>query len=510
MLVSIYRIVFLMLFIKYIYAAETEATQENTTKNPFYQKPEDYCLHIQSDYIKTRKNGHRTILAYDEFLILKKFNAQFCENNKITQNKIFKLQEKALNRSLKQFSDILNDIIEKIEVFSILDHDINATLSAFMTSSINFSAMMSKIINLIEELSELICWLENEVKSESDKFFFYLQAKFKTLKNMLFSLLIRHNSFYVNNKNNLRIVAKNEKIVVCWLFFTINKNEMLDNIDSYVDLKKNGYNIVFDSIDESLFYFDNKHSKIHVTKKNIIIGDIGKYKLNIKLKLKLKNHKNIVEYTGHLAFIGFLQFINEFLNYCNEIQKQILILSQIDPDFIYENEIFYLFDIESTDEKYNYYLCSTFSYQLEKLFFLNLLTISGSLSKSIRYASSNKNTMKLNVMKAIKKIFMIFEVDMKETFSEKYNLALVAFYKCNTVKIRLIKDLLEYLKKKLFEANKIKYTYKNIKIAILEHNTLKETINIFTRLNFSIISEEISNKIYAFIEIENKKIGNNW
>lgn len=108
MLVSIYRIVFLMLFIKYIYAAETEATQENTTKNPFYQKPEDSCLHIQSDYIKTRKNGHRTILAYDEFLILKKFNAQFCENNKITQKKIFKLQEKAFNRSLKQFSDILN------------------------------------------------------------------------------------------------------------------------------------------------------------------------------------------------------------------------------------------------------------------------------------------------------------------------------------------------------------------------------------------------------------------
>lgn len=247
---------------------------------------------------------------------------------------ILDLREITLLSTFTQYSTIISEIIDKMTTLSTKKHCKYFDISTFKQSSINFSGVSIKVINLMEELCKFILRLEKAHKKRKNTIYSSTRDKILELNMFLINEICNLKNFFVYKQQDiLKFISEGSEIEdeknCCDL---LNKVKFLDSHDSNLT-------------------FINNESRIRLQRSEINCND--KYSLCIKLNYKAYNINKLYKHKADVSLDSFLRFINEFISSQLHINKKIrqLNIQKNISDFM--NRIFVIFE-EITKFKKNY------------------------------------------------------------------------------------------------------------------------------------------------------------
>lgn len=328
-------------------------------------------------------------LCYDNYEILYFFNNYILKNKLSIIESLNDLKDLSMKQAVTRFGEILQDIINRIKIFSKEKNRFDLDFAALKEpNNIDFMKIISEIMSLKNIL-------DIYMKSSDNKIINELLISLDDLERKIAKFLVESKK-----------VIKND----------FSKKNLLDNFYNDILSGKFAHKHKFIHINFVLYESENTNpiQRDYLNNK-VNYDDLIPNKTEILLKIKVKSIKASETFLICFKSDGFLDFLNSIFDDLQIIRKNIEELKTVEFDFNKEAKIFKLFEGEVENENDKAILNEIIIYKFEQSFCLSLISILDSLHKSIEDASSTRYTMKSNILLAINKIDYIFNNLRKET-----------------------------------------------------------------------------------------------
>lgn len=381
------------------------------------------------------------ILHYDKYEFLRKYILNYASNQRNDEilQRISKLVKSSKRKAIIRLGNILSDIIEIISTFSESDNDIFIDLYTIVKFDIDLIKPIKLIIDLIVHARQL-------------NFFIF---KYENLNILTKNIQEKYQRFLLNPEKvkNIYFSAedqmKNNKI--------LSKNLItfdISNLQNYEVDESTYFTYIRDPIDTKINYESNSSKDLE--------NDQKKTMLKINFIDKLKHKESFLLYDSS----NFITFCNEIFNNLKQLSDEIKKIRECILNFDSIYEISNILYIKTTNVIERDILIEIICYQIEKQFYMDLITIKNIIHKNRGKNDYNgKYKMRCNIIKVIRNIDYIFK-DAQEVKNNNPFTEVLTGSPSIDVEVIIKRNpnfkIISEIEKTLFANNKFIKTYKRL------------------------------------------------